>query len=139
MFLFDTTYLINLTNKDKGAVKRAEEIDSTPVFKAISVITVQEYLRGIYYLFSKDTQLLNLKLEKAEKDLSYFEVLEIDYSTAKMAADIDAELLHKGTPVSISDVLIAASAIKYNLTVITRNDKDFNKISNVSNLKYESY
>ena len=139
MYLFDTTYVIDLTNEDKGAVKKAKKIDSTPAFKAISVITVQEYLRGIYYLFSKDKKVLDSKLEEAEKELSYFEILQVDYSTAKMAAEIDANLLHKGTPVSISDVLLAASAIQYNLTVITRNERDFEKIVNISNLKVEYY
>jgi len=139
MYLFDTSYIIDLINEDDGAVNIAKKIDSTPTYKAISVITIQEYLRGIYYLFSKDKILLDSKLKEAEKELSYFEVIQVDYSTAKMAAEIDAKLLYKGTPVGTSDVLIAASAIKYNLTLITRNIRDFNKIVNVSNLKIEEY
>lgn len=139
MYLFDTTYIIDLINEDKGAVKKAKEIDSTPVFKAISVITVQEYLRGIYYLFSENEKLLNTKLNEAEKELSYFDIIPIDYSIARLAAQTDANLMQKSTPVSIADVLIATSAIKYNLTVITRNQKDFEKIAMVTALKIKTY
>ncbi|NVM27247.1 MAG: hypothetical protein HWN65_00285 [Candidatus Helarchaeota archaeon] len=47
MYLFDTTFIIDLTNEDDGAIKKAEFIDYSPQLKALSVITVQEYLRGI--------------------------------------------------------------------------------------------
>ena len=63
----------------------------------------------------------------------------MDYNTAKVAAEIDANLLKKGTPVNIADVIIAATAIQYHLTVITRNTTDFEKIVDISVLKVENY
>lgn len=139
MWIFDTTFIIDLINSDPGAINKAKEIDASPFLKAISVITVQEYLRGIYYLFSKDEKLLNEKLRKAEKELSNFEILPVDYSIAKIAAEIDAKLLMSGTPVDTADVLIAATAIKYDLTLVTRNVRDFEKIKKVKGLKIETY
>lgn len=139
MYLFDTTFIIDLTNEDDGAIKKAEFIDYSPQLKALSVITVQEYLRGIQYLFSSDKKQLNSKIEEAEKELSQFEILQVDYNTAKVAAEIDANLLKKGTPVNIADVIIAATAIQYHLTVITRNTTDFEKIVDISVLKVENY
>ncbi|MHA1649032.1 MAG: type II toxin-antitoxin system VapC family toxin [Candidatus Helarchaeota archaeon] len=139
MYLFDTTYIIDLLSDDQGALEKAKEIDSIPAFKAISVITVQEYLRGIYYLFGKDKNLLKSKLKEAEKDLSHFEVLQVDYLTVKIAAEIDANLLRNGTPLSLPDVLIAASALQYSLTLITRNKNDFDKIAEISDLIFELY
>ncbi|MEQ9715802.1 MAG: PIN domain-containing protein [Candidatus Asgardarchaeia archaeon] len=139
MWIFDTTFIIDLINSDPGAINKAKEIDESPSLKAISVITVQEYLRGIYYLFSKDEKILNEKLRRAEKELSNFEILPIDYSIAKIAAEIDAKLLMNGTPVDTADVLIAATAIKYDLTLVTRNVRDFEKIKKVKELKIETY
>jgi len=138
MWLFDTTFIIDLINADSGAVSKAKEIDE-PSLKAISVITVQEYLRGIFYLFSKDKALLDKKLRAAERELSYFEVIPIDYVIAKLAAEIDAELMMKGQQIDLADVLIASTAIKYNFTLVTRNVKDFKRIAKVKFFKIESY
>lgn len=139
MYLFDTNYIIDLINEDPGAVGKAKEFDSIASLKAISVITVQEYFRGIYYLFSEEEKMLDNKLKKAEQDLSPFEILQLDYLIAKIAAEIDAILMKKGTQVNVSDVLIAATALRYNLIIVTRNIKHFEKIQNIKPLKIESY
>jgi len=138
MWLFDTTFIIDLINEDPHAVEMAEEIEE-PTLKAISVITVQEYLRGIFYLFHDDKNLLYRKLSAAEKELLHFEIFSIDYIIAKLAAEIDAELMKKGKQVDMADILIAATAIRYNLTLVTRNIKDFEKIASIKPLKIEKY
>jgi len=134
--IFDTTFLIDLVRGDKGAVKKAEEIDEQGVFKAISIITVHEYLRGIYYLFSHDEKLLKNKLEKAEAELIRFEILPYTYEVAKTAAEIDAKLARNGQAISFSDTIIAATATHYKLTLVTRNTEHFSRILN---LQIETY
>lgn len=138
MWLFDTTFIIDLINADPSAVKKAKTIEE-PALKAISVITVQEYLRGIFYLFSSDKVLLDKKLTAAEKELSYFEVIPVDYTIAKLAAEIDAALMVRGQQIGLSDVLIASTAIKYNFTLVTRNVKDFERVADVKSFKIEPY
>ena len=49
MWLADTTFIIDLINNDEEAVKIARKIDSMHTIVFISTITIQEYLRGIYY------------------------------------------------------------------------------------------
>ncbi|MBD3189607.1 MAG: PIN domain-containing protein [Candidatus Heimdallarchaeota archaeon] len=105
MFLFDTDFLIDLTNSHEGAISFTQKIDQTPVYKAISVITVQEYLRGVYYLY-RNSSTLSVKLSQAEEELSRFDILPIDYSIAKLAAEIDAFLMKKGRMISSGDVVI---------------------------------
>jgi predicted nucleic acid-binding protein len=134
--IFDTTFLIDLIKGDKGAIQKAKEIDAEGTFKAISVVTVQEYLRGIYYLFSHDKKLLKTKLEKAEAELIRFEILPYKYEIAKTAAEIDAQLALNGQTISFSDTIIAATTLHYNLTLVTRNTEHF---SRVPNLKIETY
>jgi predicted nucleic acid-binding protein len=134
--IFDTTFLIDLVKGDKGAIKKAKEIDEQGTFKAISVVTVHEYLRGIYYLFSHDKKLLKNKLEKAEAELIRFEILPYTYDVAKTAAEIDAQLARNGQIISFSDTIIAATAIHYKLTLVTRNTEHFSRILN---LQIETY
>jgi predicted nucleic acid-binding protein len=134
--IFDTTFLIDLVKGDKGAVKKAKEIDEQGTFKAISVVTVHEYLRGIYYLFSHDKKLLKTKLEKSETELVRFEILPYTYEIAKTAAEIDAQLAKNGQTISFSDTIIAATATHYKLTLVTRDTEHFSRIPN---LQIETY
>ena len=134
--IFDTTFLIDLVKGDKGAAKKAEEVDTAGFFKAISVVTVHEYLRGIYYLFSHDKNLLKIKLEKAEAELIRFEILPYTYEIARKAAEIDAKLARDGTSISFSDIIIAATALHYKLTLVTRNLKHFSRIPELATETY---
>jgi len=65
------------------------------MFKAISIVTVHKYLRGIHYFFSHNKKMLRIKLEKAEAELARFEILPYTYEIAKRAAEIDAALAPK--------------------------------------------
>jgi len=134
--LFDTTYLIDLVNGDEGAKRRAEEVDAEVIFKAISTITVHEYLRGVYYIYLHDESLLASKLKKAEAELARFEILPYTYEIARTAAEIDATLARKGQSISLPDVLLAATALCYELTLVTRDIEHFKRIPN---LKIETY
>ena len=136
MKIFDTTFLIDLVKGDKGAVQKAKEIDEQGTFKAISVVTVHEYLRGIYYLFSHDKELLKSKIEKAESELIRFEILPYNYEVAKTAAEIDTQLARNGQTISFSDTILAATAIHHKLTLVTRNTEHFSRITN---LQIETY
>ncbi len=75
MWLADTTFLIDLVKvirehlNDPGASEKAINIDQSGLPVYISVITVTEYLRGIFYLF-RDSDELEKRLLKAETDLN---------------------------------------------------------------------
>ena len=77
--------------------------DRGPSYKAISVITAQEYLRGIYYLYNNKPAIFSNKLEEAEQDLSRFDILPIDYVIAKKAAEIDVYLTKRGEVIGLAD------------------------------------
>ena len=136
MKLFDTTFLIDLVNGDKGATEKAREVDAEAVFKAISSVTVHEYLRGVYYIYLNNKNLLKLKLRKAEVELARFEVLPYTYEVAKTAAEIDAKLTKEGQTISFADTMLAATALHYKLTLVTRNAEHFKRIPN---LEVETY
>ena len=136
MKLYDTTFLIDLVSGDEGAKRKAEEVDAEEIFKAISTITAHEYLRGVYYIYSHNKSLLISKLRRAEAELARFEILSYTYEIAKAAAEIDATLTRKGQSISLSDVILAATALYYKLTLVTRDTEHFKRILN---LKIETY
>lgn len=130
--------MIDLVKGDKGAIQKAKEVDVEGTVKAISIVTVHEYLRGIYYLFSHNKKLLKVKLEKAEAELIRFEILPYTYETAKTAAEIDALLALNSQSISFSDIIIAATALHCKLTLVTRNTEHFSRIPNLSIETYQS-
>jgi predicted nucleic acid-binding protein len=86
----------------------------------LSVITVEEICFGLHRT--------NLK-----KKLAWFEkflagrcdILEIDPMTAQRAGDIRGRLAAQGQSRSQADMLIAATAWRHDLIVVTRNTSDF--------------
>ena len=134
-YLFDTTYLIDLVDGDPGAEAKAREVDALGVTKAISVITVHEYLRGIFYLYG-GTPKLEEKLKRAESELAVFQVLPVTCEIAKKAAEIDAQLAKAGQVISYLDVVIAATALHHALILVTRNVRHFQR---VPGLRLETY
>jgi predicted nucleic acid-binding protein len=137
-YLADTTYLIDLINGDDEASALAEELDESSETVGLSVISVEEYLRGIYYLYLywDDKELLKTKLIGARRDLSAFEILPVTDKIAAEAAKIEVAAIKGGEALSLADVLIASSAISLNLTLITRNIKHFQR---VPGLRIRSY
>ncbi|MBN2231099.1 MAG: type II toxin-antitoxin system VapC family toxin [Candidatus Thorarchaeota archaeon] len=134
MPLFDTGYLIDLTNGDPGAVTKAKQIDCGSDVKAISVVTVHEYLRGVFY-YHMDKKTLKSKLSKALIDLAHFEQLDYTAEVAREAARIDASLFRQGTKIPFADVIIAATAKHHNLPLITR-DSHFDSVSDLIVIDY---
>ncbi|MHA1632118.1 MAG: type II toxin-antitoxin system VapC family toxin [Candidatus Freyarchaeota archaeon] len=134
-YLADTSYLIDLVNGDRGAVELAEELDVVGEEVGLSVISVEEYIRGIYHLYL-NSDILEEKLRAAKRDVSAFEILPITYEVALKAAEVDAMLAIKGEMLSLADVLIATTAIINNLVLVTRNVRHFKRIPNVKVRRY---
>jgi len=135
-YLADTTYLIDLINGDHKAVDVARELDELGELVCLSVISAEEYLRGIYYLYWDNKEKLRRKLAEARRDLSAFEILPITYEIVVKAAEIEVMLIKSGEMLSLPDILIASTAICHNLILITRNVKHFQRIPN---LKIRTY
>lgn len=135
MRLFDTTFIIDLVNNDKGAAQLAIRIDEEGSFKAVSAVTVYEYLLGVHYLYSSSKQLQE-KLKSANKHLAPFEVLPLTNEIARECSQLQASLQHKGRMLGVNDLYIAATALSFKLSLVTRDIDDFKK---VPNLNIENY
>ena len=136
MYLFDTDFLINLAKGDEGALNFARKVEREMAFRAISVVTVHEYLLGTYFSYFKRKDKLNKMLRKAESDLMKFEIIPYTYRVAKKSSEIEAFLMKRGQVLGYNDIIIAATCLCYNLKLVTRNTKHF---SRVPGLKIEVY
>ena len=137
MRLFDTTFVVDLVNGQPAAVRVAETVDEESSLAAISVVTVHEYLFGIHYRYGREGgDMLQEKLASAGNDLERFEAIPPSREVVETSAGIHAELARLGKQIGINDVYIAATGIRYGLTVVTRNKSHFER---VPKLKVEGY
>lgn len=135
MRLFDTSFLIDLTNNDTGAVEKAKKVDEEKSLAAVSVITVHEYLLGVHLQYSEPKE-LSEKLASAKRDITPFQVIPLTMEMAEESSRLQAQMRRKGQPIGINDLYIASIALKLKLSLVTRNTADFRKIPG---LKLETY
>jgi tRNA(fMet)-specific endonuclease VapC len=121
--LLDTDILSAIMKKHPTAIAHAKGYLKTHGRFTISIITRFEILRG-------------LKSKKARTQLTRFdhfcsvnEVLQLTDEIIIKAADIYADLYQRGELISDADILIAASALVNDLTVVTNNEDHFKRIT----------
>ncbi|MEL6719617.1 MAG: type II toxin-antitoxin system VapC family toxin, partial [Bacteroidota bacterium] len=89
----------------------------------MSAISYYEICNGLYY---KDAK---AQLDRFKEFASYCNILSLNQEIADIAAQTFADLRQKGKTVGHTDVLIAATAIYYELELITNNTKHFQDIA----------
>lgn len=123
--LLDTCVLSELRKQDcPSQVKAAIEVlDDSDLF--VSVITLGEIAKGIALLDeSKRKRALCDWLEALEQQYGE-RILPVDLETVRVWGDITAKAQRAGKIVAVADGLIAATAMRYGLRVMTRNVDDF--------------
>jgi tRNA(fMet)-specific endonuclease VapC len=90
---------------------------------AISIITFGEIYEGIYY--GTDPQNNELVFRSFLRGVR---VLGINRTIARRFALIRGKLRAEGQIIPQPDILIAATALQYDLTLLTRNVRDFERI-----------
>ena len=136
MYLLDTDFLIDLIRGKRRAVELARRIEEEKAYVAISAITVHEYFLGVYLSYWDNEEKLREKLKIAELGLARLDVLPFDDRVARKSAEIAAYLSKKGEPVGLADTIIAATALTYNLELVTRNVKHFSRVPELRIVPY---
>ena len=118
MFLIDTNIISELSRPqpNQGVTNWASSITHF----SVSAITIDEIYFGLYWR-------PNIKIQAWFAALlqNRCEVLPVDEATAKRAGRLRAQLQKQGQVRTQADMLIAATAAEHNLTLVTRNEKDF--------------
>lgn len=124
MFLIDTVVLSELRKRERnpGVENWISSQRSTDLF--LSALSIGEIERGIAQQQRKDPQFAELLLTWLDKVLMLYEqrILPVDLPTCRRWGRLSAAIGHDS-----ADLLIAATALEYGLTVVTRNVRDLNQ------------
>ncbi len=121
-YLLDTDWAIQALAGKQLAVSTLTEL--APDGIAISWITVGEIYEGAFGFTDPQTYLTTFRafIEPLQK-------LDLDDLTMERFADIRADLRRRGQLIPDFDLLIAATALRHDLTVLTYNLRHFSRIS----------
>lgn len=118
-YLLDTNAVIALLSGREPLRTRVRE--HSPNAFSISAIVAHELFYGAYKSQNREKNL-------AKVEALQFEILELDTEDARHAGEIRAVLTSSGQPIGPYDVLIAGQARARNLTLITRNMREFQRV-----------
>ena len=120
-YLIDTDIVINSIKGNKKVNQRISEYAAIP--KAISIITFGELLYGAKKSTQRDKN-TSIVYRLAE----IFPIAGITRSTIEAFTDIKMALDLKGERIEDFDLLIAATALSLNYTLVTNNAKHYKRI-----------
>ena len=124
-YLLDTNICIYIQRqKPEGVLARFQKLK--PGDAAISVITWGELLYGAEKSLQRKRA-----LELLEEFKSFVPVLPIPENAGKTYGVIRASLESKGRPIGNNDLWIAAHAKAAGLTLITNNEKEFQRVTSL--------
>ncbi len=122
--IFDSSEIIALERNREAVASLVTGREDEPF--GISVVTVAELLHGVE---RADTETRKIRRQAfVEKVIEMFPVLPFDIGVARIYARIWASLRQRGFTVGAHDLIISATAIALDYTVITANRRDFEKI-----------
>ncbi len=125
-YLIDTNICIYIINKHpQSVIERFRTLDINAV--GISEITVSELSYGV-----AKSQRKKENTQRLEEFLLPFTVLPYRSPAAKSYAQIRAGLESQGQTIGSLDMLIAAQAIAENLTLVTNNIKEFQRVGGLT-------
>lgn len=127
--LLDSNILIYFF-KNAGAV-RAHMAGHKDIEIKLCTPVLWELLTGAFKSQDPRSQLARLEAVR-----NRFDVLPFDLVAAEQAAKVRAHLERQGTPIGSIDNMIAGTALAHDLTLVTRNVREF---SRVPQLKVENW
>ena len=121
MYVLDTNTVSYFFRGDGRVPDRLLAIPPRDI--ALSAITTYELRFGVARV-PKAKRLI----EQLETLLSWVTILPFDDSVSQVAAKIRVELERAGQPIGPLDVLIAATSLAVNGTLVTRNVSEFSRV-----------
>lgn len=125
--IFDTSEIISLERNQQAVDSIILGREDEPF--GISVITVAELLHGVERADTETRKILRQAF--VEKVIELFPVLPFDTSVARTYARLWAALAKKGLTAGAHDLIIAATAISLDYSIVTANVRDFEKIDGI--------
>lgn len=123
-YLLDTTWIIVYLRGNPDVVNRLHQLDQEEL--AVSIISVAELYEGVFRSRSP------LRNEQSLKEfLQAVTVLDLTEDVCRTYGEQKVKLLRTGTVIGGFDLLIAATALVHDLTLLTK-DQDFKRVGDLS-------
>ena len=120
-YLLDTNIVSDLVRNPQGPVtQRIRQVGETRVCTSIIVAAELRYGAG-----KSDSKQLS---ERVGLLLSALEILPLEPPADQRYAEVRHHLARQGTPIGPNDLLIAAHALAANLTLVTANTREFERV-----------
>jgi tRNA(fMet)-specific endonuclease VapC len=121
-YLIDTDWVIDHLNHIEHVTRRLEE--RAPEGLALSIISLADLYEGVYY--SRDPVESEAALQRfLNPELT---ILGLDEETCKIFGKERGRLRAAGLMIGDCDLLIGATALRYNLILLTNNRRHFERI-----------
>ena len=121
-YLIDTDWVIDHLNHIERVTRRLEEL--APAGLALSLISLAELYEGVYY--SRDPAESEAALQRfLNPELT---MLGMDEEICKIFGKERGRLRAAGLMIGDCDLLIGATALRHNLTLITNNRRHFERM-----------
>jgi tRNA(fMet)-specific endonuclease VapC len=124
-YLLDTNIVSDLVKHPQGLV--FQQIATVGEDSVCTSIIVACELR-----FGAEKKGSSRLVNQLESILKVLPVLTLEPPVDRYYAEIRNQLERSGTPIGPNDLLIAAHALALNLTIVTANTREFDRVSNLS-------
>ncbi|NUO02766.1 MAG: type II toxin-antitoxin system VapC family toxin [Saprospiraceae bacterium] len=94
-------------------------------YLSMSVVSYYEVINGLLFKDAKG------QLKSFEQLIQSFQIIPLDTAIANIAAQIFADLRRNNQIVAHTDVLIGATALHYQMKLVTNNQAHFSRIPNL--------
>jgi predicted nucleic acid-binding protein len=126
-YLFDTDAISELL-KPRPAPAYVQWLSELPRDQQLtSAVVIGELYRGAFRSQARDRHLKNIE----QRVLPTVTVLPYDVAVARVYGRIRAELEGQGRPLADADLQIAATALHYELTLVTGNLRHYERVSDL--------
>ena len=122
IYLLDSNVCIHLLNgRHTTLIQRFRQYD--PRQTVLCSMVKAELMRG-----ALRSQRVELNLERLAIFFAPLKSLPFDDSAAEHFARVGAELMKQGTPIGPNDLVIAATALAHQVTLVTHNTAEFSRV-----------
>ncbi len=122
IYLLDSNVCIHLLNgRHTTLIQRFRQYD--PRQTVLCSMVKAELMRG-----ALRSQRVELNLERLAIFFAPLKSLPFDDSAAEHFARVGAELMKRGTPIGPNDLVIAATALAHQVTLVTHNTAEFSRV-----------
>lgn len=122
--LVDSNVFISLERSGEGMLDLADQLDTDAIH--IAAITAAELLHGVHRADSPMRR--HRRSQFVELIIRATRIIPFDLAEARIHAIVSADLKSKGQKIGSYDLEIAATALAHDLTVVTGNVREFERV-----------